>query len=309
MRLISTLLLSLTAAVAISTGSAQANPLYPQITDADHATSATVQFFDSFFTAKSQQDVAATMQFFSPELATYTDTTLKMGLDGFDALETTFATYMPTWGEGRSYPTRILGDLSGGSGSALVAFTDTPELFGGELRILGAVDVRDGKIVRWTDYWDSTGFDNALYTRYTAEAELPSSLKEEQVGVAASARIRRASERLSRAFADGDARAAAALFTYDAVFEDLSLRAQILGRSGIERYLERILTVAPFGTRSELRHVVGGDDGGGFEWRAAPNAGVEVGIDGRIIRATTVYDRRLLANEALRSLAAAALEP
>ena len=32
---------------------------------------------------------------------------------------------------------------------------DTPELFGGELRILAAVDFRDGKIVRWVDYWDA----------------------------------------------------------------------------------------------------------------------------------------------------------
>jgi hypothetical protein len=29
---------------------------------------------------------------------------------------------------------------------------DTPELFGGELRILAAVDFADGKIIRWVDY-------------------------------------------------------------------------------------------------------------------------------------------------------------
>ena len=52
---------------------------------------------------------------------------------------------MPGWAPpARSYATRILA----GDTSALVQMTDTPELFGGELRILAAIDVADGKIVR-----------------------------------------------------------------------------------------------------------------------------------------------------------------
>src|SRR3984957_2754694 len=42
--------------------------------------------------------------------------------------------------------------------SALVAFTDTPELFGAEIRILAAIDFKDGKVVRWIDYWDGRSF-------------------------------------------------------------------------------------------------------------------------------------------------------
>lgn len=293
MKCLLTLVFSLGLGFAIPTTNAQKPPLYPKIAETTYATPSAVQFFDRFFTAKSRQDVAATMAYFSPDLTTYTDATLKMGLDGFDAVKNTFATYMPNWGEGRSYPTRILSNLSGGDGSALVTFTDTPELFGGELRILGAVDVRGGKIVRWVDYWDSTAFDDALYARYTKGVELPSSFKEE-----------------------GDARAAATLFTDDAVFEDMSLRTQVLGRAGIERYFGRILAQAPFSARSALRHVVGGNGGGGFEWRAAPSSGVEAGItapaldeNGRIVRATAVYDGRLLAREERSALAAAALEP
>jgi hypothetical protein len=42
-----------------------------------------------------------------------------------------FEMYMPKWPPtGLSYPTRISGDFH----SALIAFTDTPELFGGEIR-------------------------------------------------------------------------------------------------------------------------------------------------------------------------------
>jgi len=63
--------------------------------------------------------------------------------------------YMPMWRKGRSYRTRIIGEVNGGTGSVMLEFTDTPELFGGDLRVLGAVDVVHGKITRWADYWDS----------------------------------------------------------------------------------------------------------------------------------------------------------
>jgi thioredoxin reductase len=35
---------------------------------------------------------------------------------------------------------------------------DTPELFGGEIRALGVIDLEDGKITRWVDYWDAHAF-------------------------------------------------------------------------------------------------------------------------------------------------------
>ena len=85
----------------------------------------------------------ATSVFRRRRLVTYTDATLGWPLDGFDAVKNIFLQYMPNWPKtGLSYPTRIIG----GANSAVVAFTDTPELFGGELRILGAVDFKDGEI-------------------------------------------------------------------------------------------------------------------------------------------------------------------
>ena len=64
---------------------------------------------------------------------------------------------MPTWAPpARSYATKILA----GSESALVHMVDTPEMCGGELRILAAVDFADGQIVRWIDYWDSSAYDS-----------------------------------------------------------------------------------------------------------------------------------------------------
>ena len=60
--------------------------------------------------------------------------------------------------------------------------TDTPELFGGELRILAAIDFADGKIVRWVDYWDSSAFDDALYAQFrTPAGRFPTDLKDAEV--------------------------------------------------------------------------------------------------------------------------------
>jgi hypothetical protein len=129
----------------------------------------------------------------------------------FDALQSVFSQYMPNWpATGLSYPTRILDDMH----SAFVVFTDTPELFGGELRILGAIDFKDGKVVRWVDYWDSRDFDTGLYTKMrTPEEEFPTDFKEEVVGVTASPKIVSTASQLQSAFGSADAESAARLFS------------------------------------------------------------------------------------------------
>jgi ketosteroid isomerase-like protein len=281
---------------------------YPAVADTRYAAPGTRAFFDSFFAAKNSHDVGATMQHFSPDVVTYTDSTLGWPIDGFDALEGVFQQYMPTWPDSAlSYPTRILG----GPGSALVAFTDTPEMFGGELRILGAVDFKDGKIVRWADYWDSTNFDDELYAKIRTPAEaFPSDYKENLIGVSAAPAFVAVATALQAALAAGDAGAAAELLSHDAVYEDMALRVQLLGRPDIERYLGGALAQAPFGTGSRLRHIVGGDQGGAVEWFAPPGSNVaggitalEVDAGSRISRLTTVYDSRQLDDSGRRSLA------
>ena len=135
--------------------------------------------------------------------------------------------------------------------SALVHMTDTPELFGGELRILAALDFVDGKVVRWIDYWDGASFDGDLYAEFRTPAEaFPTDLRHEQVGSNAAPEIVQAATALQAAFAAGDASAAAALMHTDVVFEDRALRAQIVGRIETTRYLERILGQVPYGRRA-----------------------------------------------------------
>jgi hypothetical protein len=283
--------------------------MFPEIVDATHATPAAAEFFHSFFTAKSQRNVNATMNHFSMTTLTYIDATLGWPFWTYDALKDLYVHYMPIWPPSSlSYPTLILGDEH----SALVAFTDTPGLFGGEVRCLAPIDIKDGKVIRWIDYFDGRHFGAELAAKMRTPADkFPTDFKESTAPDNATRTIREVAGRLHSALAGNDAKGAAALFSSDAVYEDMTLRSQMLGRLAIERYLERALATLPAGAGSSLLHVVGGDMGGGYEWQAAPayRASVRRGIsaitldeDVRITRLTTVWDGSVIPDADIKAL-------
>jgi hypothetical protein len=252
------------------------------------------QTMEAFFRTKTSCDVAGTMSWFSPDLATYTDATLGWDINTFEALQAIFEQYMPNWQPpARSYFTGMFSNKH----SALIHMVDTPELFGGELRILAAVDFADGKIVRWIDYWDGATFDGNLYAQMRTPAELfPTDLKDDVVATRAAPEMTAAAMALHSAFSAGDAEAATALLHTDVVLEDMTLRTRLLGRIETSGYLARVLGDAPYGRSSVLRHVVGGSDGGGFEWTAGDGlvgiSALELDATGQITRITSVYDGR-----------------
>jgi len=289
--------------------------MFPEIIDATHATPKAAEFFHSFFTAKSRHDVDATMNHFSKTTLTYIDATLGWPFYTYDALKDVFVQYMPKWPpSGLSYPTLVLGDEH----SALVAFTDTPELFGGEIRFLAAIDIKDGKIIRWIDYWDGRHFGAELAAKMRTPADkFPTDFKESTGPDNAAPTIRAAAGKLQAALADNDAKGAAALFSSDAVYEDMTPHAQVLGRLAIERYLGRALAKLPAGAGSSLLHVVGGDMGGGYEWQATPayRACVRRGIsaitldrEAKITRLTTVWDGAVIPDGDIKTLSLLSLD-
>jgi hypothetical protein len=270
--------------------------------------------FEAFFETKTACDVEGTMSYFSPSLVSYIDATLGWDLDSYETLKAVFSQYMPSWSPpARSYTTGVFSNES----SALVHMVDTPELFGGELRILAAVDFVDRKIVRWVDYWDASTFDAALYAQLRTPAEsFPRDLKDSLVPSQAAPVVTAAATALHHAFTTADAAAGADQLHTDVVLEDMSLRTQVLGRIETTRYLTRVLTDVPYGRSSRLRHVVGGSSGGGFEWTAGPNAdglvgitAIEIDADGLITRITSVYDSRQMAADAKAALVAASTAP
>lgn len=267
--------------------------------------------FARFFATKTSADVDATMAYFSPDLKSYIDATLGWDFNGHDALAAAFAQYMPGWRPpARSYATRVLSNET----SALIHMVDTPELFGGELRILAAVDLVDGTIVRWVDYWDGAPFDGALYAQFrTPSEQFPTGLSDGAVATRATPELVAVARSLHRALAAGDAGAVAPLLHTDVAFHDMALRCHVVGRIETRRYLERVLDDVPYGLGSRLRHVVGGRHGGGVEWTAADGlvgiTAVELDDDGLITDVRSVYDSRQLAPDRRSALVAAAVAP
>jgi hypothetical protein len=245
-------------------GSLRADPIYPDVVNTSHATPEAAAFFKSYFTAKSEHKPVPTTDHFSEAHLTYIDAALGWPYYNKKGMTDIFELYMPKWpSTGLSYPTRISGDTH----SALVAFTDTPELFGAEIRILAAIDFKDGKVVRWIDYWDGRSFGDELAAKMrTPPEKFPTNFDYDVVSDGASAKIKDVSQKLAAAFAAGDAATADALFTNDAVYLDRALRVRILGKQAIGKYLARVLATTPYGKGSKLMHVVGSDQGGGFEW-------------------------------------------
>ena len=263
----------------------------------------------AFFVAKSIHSAGDLMTHFAPgDDVLYIDASSGNSWPSWDSLNEIFSRLMPDMKpEALSYPLRILGD----GHSALVYFEDTPELFGKELRILGAVSFDDqGRIIRWMDYWDGRSSQ-----RKTAISESYPTDFHDDVGNA-TGHIADVAQTLQAAFSAGDARGAAIQFSNDAVFEDMALHTQILGRQAIERYLYRALGEVPYGGSASVAHVVGGELGGGYEWNAAEgfpqrrgNTAIELDNHGRISRLTMVYDSGLFTDEAYSRLVQLAAEP
>jgi hypothetical protein len=92
----------------------------------------------------------------------------------------------------------------------------------------------------------------------------------------------------------------------------MALRTQVIGRIETVSYLDRVLGHLPYGRSSSLRHVVGGEGGGGFEWTAGDGI---VGITeiecagGLITGINSVYDSRRLEPDRKSALTAAAFPP
>src|SRR4029077_15615680 len=154
-------------------------------------------FSKLYFTAKREQKPVPTTDHFSEAHLTYIDAALgwpfynKKGMT--EIFEPLSAKWPPT---GLSYPTRISGDMH----SAVVAFTDTPELFGAEIRILAAIDFKDGKVVRWIDYWDGRSFGaEAAAKMRTPPDKFPTNFDYEVASEGASAKIKDMSQKLASA--------------------------------------------------------------------------------------------------------------
>ena len=285
------------------------------IPDTSHATQALAERIRGYFQAKSDKNLDWQTSYFSRQRTTYIDAILGWHWYSWQALHDALASWYPTWpADSKSYPTRILGDTT----SAILLFTDTPGMFGpGQVRNAGAVNFNgQGKIERWVDYWDARQFGVAAWQKeQDTPAEWPMNFRESTVGETASPLMRRVVADLANALRKKDIPAAMTLFSSDAVFEDVPAHLQITSQASIQKYFTKAASVLPYiGPGTGLRHVLGNNVGGGYEWTAAGSpvprgiTCLELDAWGKIQRFTAVWNGALADDAMLTTLAQKAIE-
>jgi hypothetical protein len=145
-----------------------------------------------------------------------------------------------------------------------------------------------------------------------SDKDYPTDLGEKAVGENSSAGIRSTSLRLNSALVEGNVSEVMDIFTYDAVFEDMTLHSQIYGSPAIKKFLSRAITKLPYGADSSApTHIVGSDRGGGYEWRPSSQfqpglkggiVAIELDSTGRIARLTTVWDGSTISDAKMTEL-------
>jgi len=255
------------------------------------------RLFASFLAAKSAADVDRTMSFFARSDMTYWDGTAGFEFPDWAALKAEFEQVMPTWGpDAHSYETNLLGDSTG----AALFFTNTPQEFGHEIRGISVVDIRDGKFIRWIDYWDGRHFGIAALKDFRSPpSKFPSDFGWSLPGENASSQLKQTVSELAGNLATGDYQGAARLFDENGVLEDLTLHTTVAGPQSIAGYLQRAVSSLPYGRGALVRHVVGGNAGGAYEWtnsRGPVPRGVsalQLNAAGQIVRLSSIWDGSL----------------
>jgi hypothetical protein len=263
------------------------------------ATPAEVQrLFASFLAAKSAADVDRTMAFFSPSDLTYWDATAGFAFPDWATLKGVFEQFMPKWGpDAHSYQTKLLGDSTG----AALFFTNTPEEFGHEIRGISVVDIRDGKFIRWIDYWDGRHYGiEALKGFRSPPSKFPRDFGWSKPGEHASSTLKRTVSGLAQTLGRSDSEGAARLFDENGVLEDLTLHTAVAGPQSIAGYLKRASSSLPYGHGARVRHIVGGNAGGAYEWtnsRGPVPRGVsalQLNATGKIVLLSSIWDGSLV---------------
>ncbi|GIF46308.1 hypothetical protein DFJ67_5035 [Asanoa ferruginea] len=255
--------------------------------DVSRASDDLVRFCRSYFEAKSGTDVDVLMAHFARESVTYGDATVGWVFRDWKTLYDQFAELLAAWpAEAVAYPTRIVGD----GDSGVVFFTDSPEMFGREVRAIGTVNLRDGKAVRWVDHWDGRSLTVAGVEKLRVPLDqFPGDFGEEAFGEPSVLR------KLAAALSAGDADRVAALLGPNVVVEDLALHTLVTGRIAAHSFLRR--TTLPYGAGLTVRHTVGNAQGGAFEWASAdvPRGVTAVELDrqGLATRITSTWDSSL----------------
>ena len=287
-------------------------PLSPATVDTKYSSPELADFFRVPYAAKSADNGTGWATGLNPKQAAYYDSTLGLTVGrNISQITASFNSFTAQFGkDGRSYPLRILGDKATG---VVLYFLNTPDLFGAEIRIMSSVDFLDGLITRQIDNWD--GRNNKVKSALKGDPTYPYPFGQSKILELAAPQMENVSHSLNAALEARNASAASALFSMNGKWEDLTLRTRLEGQVQIQAYLDRALKSTyslPYaGPDTQVFHVLGNANGGGYEWR--PNqakSSVQFGISaielddcGKIIRFTSVWDGSRVNSTVIEELA------
>jgi hypothetical protein len=132
---------------------------------------------------------------------------------------------------------------------------------------------------------------------------------DEQVSPALKRVVAALSDKLNR----GNGRGVSELFDEAGVLQDLTLHTEVVGPQSIAQFLDSAPGL-PYGRRARVRHVVGGDFGGGFEWTNDSGfvprgiSAIELNSEAKIIRLSSIWDGSLVSREWLTRRMARTIE-
>ncbi|KAJ6785596.1 hypothetical protein PWT90_00468 [Aphanocladium album] len=262
----------------------------PRISDNSLASSDVADFFYDYYTAKSEHNISHYMTFFDLVDASYTDVSLGTQFRNVTAIRDCF--------------TGVFSHMQPGS----IAY---PIQVGVEVRLLSVFDFKQGKITRVLDLWDGR---KSPIIEGRGQDEYFDNLGLDNLHTSPDPGMQAVMSKLNDMLSEGDAAGAQALFSYNAVLVDQTLRTRLLGQLAIGRYLERAVSRLPYGEGTTLRHVVGKGKGGGYEWKSKQGKGiyglslVELDERGLIKRYVALWDGSRVRDHQLKVLNALALE-
>lgn len=270
-------------------------------------------FWQLYYSAKSARDADALTSLFGAQVV-YEDNTLRSLMEGdHEFIRHQWEGLFSVVPRGpRAVLNRVAGTMSG----AAVESTDEAGFFTSvPLNGLSIVDLKDGLIVRMTDYWDSAQLSEAEWSGFQAAFSMSPGWHAAETGDHpgtgnASFGLQSLVERFVAACSTGNSAAASAFFHPAGSYQCNAMGLSAQGGAAIAELFGALVPVAPDGLGVKLTHVVGNELGGGFEWVAAsavPGAvlrgatAIEL-VGGLIARVAVYFDSRLMDEGQKRSL-------
>lgn len=280
-------------------------------------TSAQVQaFWQAYFAAKTSRNATALASAFGDSVV-YEDNSLRLRMAGNnnfirDQWAGLFAFIPPQ-------PKSVLRWAGGSMSGAAVELSNEAGMFASTaINGLSIVDMRDGKIARITDYWDSADIAETEWIGLQAGFALNPAWSAADTGAhpgtgQATSELAALVGSFAAACSAGDAAAASQLMATNASYQHRPLNLQRQGRTEIATLLSKLLRLLPDGQGMTLTHVVGNGSRGGFEWLASLSPGLPpvrgaTAIEtasGQITRLSVYYDSRLLSGAQKQAIAKA----